>query len=65
MADRANYTKLLEYILEQKDNDNIISAKENMEKIALEWNQIRGLLIKGYYLEDPRCFRRIDPIWPK
>lgn len=53
VSDRTNYTRLLNYLLEQKEDVNIRRVKENMEKISLEWNQIRGLLIKGYYLEDP------------
>lgn len=52
MADRTNYVRLLNYLLEQKEDYNIRRAKENMEKVALEWNQIRGMLMKGYYLED-------------
>lgn len=52
MADRANYARLLDYIVEQREDSNIKRAKENMDKIALDWNQIRGLLIKGYYMED-------------
>ncbi len=50
MADRANFVRLIDFILEQKEDYNIRRVKENMEKITLEWNQIRGMLLKGYFL---------------
>ena len=53
LADRLDYSRLLTYVLEQKEDENLLLVKEQMDKMALAWNQIRGMLIKGYYLENP------------
>ena len=52
MADRSDYASMMGYILEQREDSSLRLVKENMDKLALMWNQIKVMLLKGYYLED-------------
>ncbi len=67
LADRLDFARLLSYILEQNKDANLIQVKEHMDKAADSWNQIRGMLIKGHYMEHTdelmkRIIRRVEMV---